>query len=55
MSSVVNMRPVDAQNVLSIFHLIYAPQPDGSIRDKHGREAPARTIELVTQAMAVLA
>jgi hypothetical protein len=43
-----------ARAVLDTFHLIYHVQPDGTIRDAHGREAFDRTIQLVTDAMAAL-
>lgn len=53
------MRIIDdvdtARAVIHTFALVYHVQPDGQLADKHGRIAHPRVVELVTNAMAVLA
>jgi hypothetical protein len=44
-----------ARAVLEAFDRTYTLRPDGTLRDRDGREAFPNTVRLVTEAMAVLA
>jgi hypothetical protein len=44
-----------AHDILFMFNRVYTLHPDGTLRNKFGEQAPARTIELAARAMAALA
>jgi len=55
MSSLDAMPVNHAHDILTTFHRVYTLHPDGTLRNKLGEQAPARTIELAARAMAALA
>lgn len=44
----------DADQICWIFGLTYRPDESGVLRDKTGRAAPARSLEILDEALAVI-